>query len=185
MNTETIDLNLPEGIFRGNVVRYEESDRQSFREIYYHWRELCDKLIAMGGRGVNIPEVLTEGLFCIDMNAVRLTQGITGANTSFDCYREEDSTRIQVKACSVLPDLTSFGPRSVWDEIYFMDFYNEGNWDGTYNIYFIENDLIYNHRVNAEQTVRDQQQQGRRPRFSLYREIIQPLNLEPVVSGQL
>lgn len=38
-------------------------------------------------------------------------------------YEEyKKNNRIQVKACSVLPDLTSFGPRSEWDRIFFADF---------------------------------------------------------------
>src|SRR5690606_37452399 len=124
-----------------------------------------------------------EGLFCLDMDAVRINTNIPGANTSFDCYRISDNKRIQVKACSVLPDLTSFGPKSVWDELYFLDFYREGKWDGTYDIYLIDNELIYNHKVNENQTLREQQEQGRRPRFSIYKSIILKNKLKPLKTG--
>jgi Bsp6I restriction endonuclease len=56
-----------------------------------------------------------------------------GANSSFDCYEPQKSKRIQVKACSVEEDLTSFGPDSVWDEIYFVHFYPNKKYDGSYN----------------------------------------------------
>jgi hypothetical protein len=84
-----------------------------------------------------------------------------------------------------LPDLTSFGPRSIWDEIYFLDFYRNGDWDGKVDFYLIPNDLIYNHRVNENQTMRQQQQQGRRPRFSIYREVILVNQISPTLTYQI
>ena len=72
------------------------------------------------------------------MGTVRVTSSISGANSSWDCYDVKRQKRIQVKACSVLPDLTSFGPNSQWDEIYFVDFYRQGKWDGTFDIYQIK-----------------------------------------------
>jgi Bsp6I restriction endonuclease len=178
-------LILPEGTFYVDVEKFEETDRSKLKSIYLEWRTLCSNLQKMGGRGVNLPEVLSEGLFCLDMKTVRFNDSIAGANTSFDCYRTSNHKRIQVKACSVVPDLTSFGPRSQWDEIYFMDFYREGKWDGTYDIYLIQNDLIYNHMVNSTQTLKQQQLQGRRPRFSIYREIIKARELEPIKTGSI
>ena len=84
-----------------------------------------------------------------------------------------------------MPDLTSFGPRSVWDILYFVDFYREGNFDGTFDIYEIQNELIYSTKVNAKQTMRDQQKEGRRPRFSIYEKIILSHGIKPVATGQL
>jgi len=185
LKKEQITMYLPEGSFYADVLRFEEKDRKILRDIYYHWRSLCDELSSMEGRNVNLPEGLSESAFCLEMNTVRLTSPITGANTSFDCYRISDHKRIQVKACSVLPDLTSFGPKSVWDEIYFADFYRKGKWDGTFDIYKIDNDLIYNHKVNSNQTLRDQQMQRRRPRFSIYKNIILPYNMKPIKTGKL
>lgn len=110
---------------------------------------------------------------------VRFTESISGANTSFDCYDpngKRGNNRIQVKACSVVPDLTSFGPNSEWDRIFFVDFYREGKWDGTFDIYEISTDDIYNFKVNASQTMADQKNQGRRPRFSIYTNFIEKGN---------
>jgi len=180
-----IDLALPEGVFRSNVQEFNESDRCILANIYKEWRGLSDHLKQIGARGVNLPEGLSEGSFCLEMNMYRVDSSINGANTSFDAYDSNQNKRVQVKACSVLPDLTSFGPKSVWDELFFCDFYKAGNWDGTFDIYKIENDLIYNHKVNKDQTMREQQKQKRRPRFSIYREIIIPNNISPVHTGSL
>lgn len=171
---------LPEGTFTTKVTHFSPADDMLLRDIYTHWRLLTDELRLMGARAVNLPEGLSEGAFCRAMNTVRATDNISGANTSWDVYDLNRKKRIQVKACSVLPDLTSFGPRSEWDELYFLDFYRKGEWDDTFDIYLIPNDLVYNHKVNINHTVRDQQKLNRRPRLSIYKEIILPNGIKPV-----
>ncbi|MBF0252564.1 MAG: Bsp6I family type II restriction endonuclease [Candidatus Omnitrophica bacterium] len=185
MKIEKHNIVLPNGTFTAELQIFEESDRKELYHLYIHWRTLSKKLASLGSRGVNLPEGLSEAAFCLEMQTARLTSSIPGANTSFDCYDLSNQSRIQVKACSVLPDLTSFGPKSVWDRIYFCDFYRDGNWDGTFDVYLIDNYDIYNHKVNANQTLKDQQLQGKRPRFSIYKEIIQAKNLSPIKTGKL
>ncbi|MED3882815.1 Bsp6I family type II restriction endonuclease [Priestia megaterium] len=185
MKTVTVSFKLPEGIFTAPAQEYEMLDKERFRSVYENWRKLSLELVSIGGRAINLPEGLSEGLFCIEMETLRVSQSIPRANTSFDCYRESDHARIQVKACSVLPDLTSFGPKSVWDEIYFMDFYRDGKWDGTFDIYYIDSNLIYNHKVNNNETFIDQQKAGKRPRLSIYDKIIRPLGLSPIKTGSI
>lgn len=182
------NLTLPEGVFEAEVLQFEETDRKVLYKIYKDWRNLCENLNLLHARGVNLPEGLSESAFCLEMNTIRTTGAIKvkhGASTSFDAYDLSRKKRIQVKACSVLPDLTSFGPKSVWDEIYFVDFYRDGSWDGKFDIYLINNSDIYSHKVNVSQTFQDQQTQGRRPRFSIYSEIIQSKNIKPTKTGDL
>ncbi len=179
-------LTLPEGTFTIEIMQFEYSDKKLLFKIYNDWRQLCNNLSLVGARGVNLPEGLSESAFCLEMNAVRTTKRIKGkVNTSFDAYDLTTHQRIQIKACSVLPDLTSFGPKSIWDQIYFVDFYRQGNWDGTFDIYLIDTNDIYNFKVNATQTMREQQQQKRRPRFSIYKGIIEAKRLVPVKTGDL
>ena len=178
-------LKLPEGVFETEVMKFDESDRNLLNKIYTEWRTLNKLLISINSRSVNLPEGLSESAFCLEMDAVRVPGAISGANNSFDCYDLASKKRIQVKACSVLPDLTSFGPRSEWDQLYFVDFYRNGKWDGTFDIYMIPTDYIRNYHVNAAQTFRDQQIQGRRPRFSIFKEIIVKKGLRPVRTGNL
>jgi hypothetical protein len=179
------NLRLPEGMYQVKVLQFEGADRNRLLALYRSWRLLCDDLTAFKARAVNLPEGLSESSVCLEMGFVRVIGNISGANSSWDCYDISRWKRIQIKACSVLPDLTSFGPDSVWDEIYFVDFYRGGTWDGTFDIYLIDNDDIYNHKVNARQTLRAQQEQGRRPRFSIYKEIIQKKGLRPTTTGRL
>jgi hypothetical protein len=181
----TKNLRLPEGQFEAEVIAFEESDRTRIRRMYDDWRNLTDSLKEFNARGINLPEGISESAFCLEMDAVRTTSSISGANSSWDCYDLASNQRIQVKACSVLPDLTSFGPNSQWDEIYFLDFYREGRWDGSFDIYKIETEMIYTHKVNQMQTFAEQQAQSRRPRFSIYSGIIEPNRIEPVKTGKL
>lgn len=185
MQEKKVKLKLPEGTFDTTVTVFDETDKKRLYQIYQDWRSLCKNLNDIGARAVNLPEGLSEGGFCVAMKCVRCNEAISGANTSFDCFNLQTNERVQVKACSVLPDLTSFGPKSEWDKIYFVDFYREGRWDGSFDIYLIDTNDIYNHKVNAHQTLKEQQEQGRRPRFSIYKEIIQSKKLKPIMTFSL
>ena len=85
---------------------------------------------------------MTEAIFCYHFKAGRVLKGNSKINSSFDCLTIEPVRRIQVKSCSVEYDLTSFGPKSVWDDIYFVHLFPNRFYDGSYKIYKIENDLI-------------------------------------------
>lgn len=176
MKIEHRILHLPEGDKRAEVTIFDNNDIPKLFNIYESWRKLCANLNELNARSVNLPEGLSEIGFAIAHNMWRCTSSIVGANSSFDCYDPNGSrnnNRVQVKACSVLPDLTSFGPHSQWDRIFFVDFYREGKWDGTFDVYEIDTAEIMNYPVNATQTVEDQKAQGRRPRFSIYSGLVE------------
>lgn len=188
MLNKEIELVLPEGTYKADVIEFEEADRKKLLSLYENWRTLCDELNKMQARSVNLPEGLSESAFCLEMKCVRTTGGVKKGqkvNTSFDAYNPANNKRIQIKACSVLPDLTSFGPKSVWDELYFVDFYRKGLWDGKFDIYKIETNDIYSNAVNVGQSFADQQKEKRRPRFSIYKDIIVPKKITPIKTGNL
>lgn len=178
-------LKLPEGVFETEVIKFEKNDRKQLFHFYKSWRNLSSLSISFYGRSINLPEALSESVFCLSTNSVRVVSGIYGANSSWDCYNLSSKKRIQVKAASVLPDLSSFGPNSQWDELYFIDFFVDGSWSGKYKIYKIPNELVYNHKVNSSQTFRQQQKLGRRPRFSIYTSIIQNKKIKPIIIDSL
>ena len=96
---------------------------------------------------------------------------------SFDAVNTKTGKRIQIKASSVGSDLTSFGPKSEWDELFFLDF-SQGN--GVFKVYEIKPEWVYGHNVSKTQTFKEQQDQGRRPRFSIIDNIIKPKDLKPI-----
>jgi hypothetical protein len=182
--TETVEIENQRVILE--LSFFNKDDFLVLSSIYKNWVDLSDLIQKNGGRRINIPELLSEAIFCYHFNGGRLNKTINGKiNSSFDCLTLSPTKRIQVKSCSVSYDLTSFGPKSIWDELYFVHFYPNRRYDGTYKIYKINNDLIYNHKVNINQTMNDQQKQGKRPRFGIMKEIIEPLKLKPVIEGTL
>lgn len=131
----------------------------------------------MGGRNLNVPDVISEALYCYLFKAVRTN----GTAHSYDAVDLNDGAGIQIKSASIKNDCTSFGPTSTWDRLYFMDFAPEGEVTGHIDIYEINDDfkdLVLNYRKG--ETFADQQRQGRRPRFSIKKEIIEKKGLEPI-----
>lgn len=187
MRVEKLNISLPEGNFDAEAHIFEDNDKTKIKNMVHLWNQLSTALKQIGARGVNIPEGISEPLYCLAVGAdttIRITKSINGANTSFDCYNIQNHNRIQVKACSILPDLSSFGPNSQFDQLIFIDLSSIAT-NGTFKIFDIPVNLVYTHKVNKDQTFTDQQLQGRRPRFSLYKEIIQPNNIQPILNGNI
>ena len=158
------------------ITQMENDDKDFIKHLYFRWKNLNDTIKSCSTRGVNLPEIISENAFCVFFeNCVRIDK-LKHGKCSFDVINTKTGSRIQIKACSVASDLTSFGPRSEWDELFFLDF-SAG--DGSFKVYKIEPDLIYNHKVNKNQTFAEQQAEGKRPRFSIIDSIIKPLNMKP------
>ena len=176
------------GFVLADCAVLDESDRAILKEIYNEWRALSEKLKKIGSRYLNIPDGLSESAVCLTLGFVKvLKTKQTKGSQSFDVYDLDRRKRVQIKACSVIPDLTSFGPRTQWDDIYFVDFFRQGKWDGSFDIYLIPNELISNQNVNKGkgQTVRDKQKAQQRPRFSIYDSIIRKFGIPPTCTGRL
>ncbi|MCI6329547.1 MAG: Bsp6I family type II restriction endonuclease [Erysipelotrichaceae bacterium] len=175
MKKETIKLK------DGTYVTGDAFDHNDFiklQTIFKDWLLMNEKLKSLGGRGLNVPDVFSEAIFCLAFNAIRTN----GTAHSYDCVLRETGEGVQVKSASIPNDCTSFGPTSTWDILYFADFASNGRVDGIIKFYRIEDDDVYNLVLNAKknETFTDQQKQGRRPRFSIQSSIIRPKKLTPV-----
>ena len=162
---------------KAKVTIYQFGDRRKIRFLYKLWKSLNDKIKKISTRGINLPEAISENAFCLFFPSCVRVVKLAKGKCSFDCIDTITGTRIQIKASSIESDLTSFGPRSEWDELYFLDF-SKG--DGSFKVYKIEQEWIYNHRVSKTQTFAQQQKQARRPRFSITEKIIKPRKLKPI-----
>ncbi len=185
METKLTTLILPEGTFTVPTDHFDHNDRENLKHVYNHWRELCVQLNDLNARSINLPEGLSETAFCVFTNSVRVVKSINGANSSMDAYDLSSQKRIQIKSCSVLPDLSSFGPNTQYDELFFQDFYRSGKWDYKVDVYKIPLRLINSTMVNSRQTFKQVQALGKRPRFSIWEKIIVPQKLEPIMSYSL
>ena len=162
--------------------KFDQNDYLKLKEIFRDWLQINSKLKPLGGRGLNVPDVFSEALFCIFFNAIRTN----GTAYSYDCVSLDNHAGIQVKSASIPNDCTSFGPTSTWDELYYVDFAPNGYVDGKVVFYKIDvdfSDLVLN--AKKGETFRDQQLQGRRPRFSIKSQLIRAYNIAPCLSIDL
>ncbi len=166
------------------LMDFNKSDGKKWKRLFDMWKKLKLGMRKYKSREPNFPEGLSEVAFCIFSGSKRfISLPGGGINSSFDTFNLETKRAEQIKACSVESDLTSFGPNSKWDDLYFLDFYNQGKLDGTFNIYKIPSDLIYNMKVNKDQTMKEQQKEGRRPRFSIVDNIILREKIKPIAEN--
>ena len=158
---------------------FDDVDYEKVKAIFKKWQEINGDLKELGGRTLNVPDVISEAIYCYFFDAVRTN---TTAK-SYDAVNVNNHAGVQVKATSIGDDLTSFGPKSTWDELFFVDFAPNGMVDGNVDIYKIDTDIsrIIVNKKKGE-TFADQQHQGRRPRFSIKSEIIKKQKLKPIKS---
>lgn len=143
---------------------YEPNDKALLKRLYFSWRDLNNEFKKISTRGINLPEQISENAFCLFFeNCVRVVK-LQKGKCSYDVLNIQNGSRIQIKASSIEEDLTSFGPRSEWDELYFLDFSRS---DGTFDVYKVNPELVYKHQMNQKQSFKDQQDEGKRPRFSI------------------
>ena len=170
------------------LMTFDKSDMRIFKSTFNKYRSLNNilKNKLKATRIMNFPDALSESIFCLAMNCGKLLGGknTSGYSTSFDAYDTKREKRIQIK-CSASSGPTSFGPRSEYDEIYFVDFKSNGKIDGTYKIYKLENKDIDSVKANKDQSLVDQQKLDRRPRFEIRSALVLKKKLKPVFEGKL
>lgn len=172
----------------GTVVNGDKFDHDDFIKImntFVLWNEINDLTRSLNARGINIPEIISEGLYCYYFNAIRTNGSESGAG-SYDAVSLDTGRGIQVKSSSIEFDCTSFGPDSKWDDLVFMDFCPNGKVDGQVDFYLITQDitkLVLNEKKG--ETFEMQQKEGRRPRFSIKERIIIPYKLKPIKTIRL
>ncbi len=162
------------------LMSFAKTDGRKWKRLFDMWKKLKLGMRDYKSREPNFPEGLSEVAFCIYSGSKRFIALQGKSSASFDTFNLQKNKAEQIKASSVESDLTSFGPKSAWDDLYFLDFYNGGKLDGTFNVYKIPSKLIYRMKVNKNQTFKQQQAQDRRPRFRITEGIIKPKKLKPI-----
>ncbi len=186
-------ITLPDGVFSSDFIFFDNSDKPMLKKMFKLWVQLCQQSLKVGStRIINFPEGLSEALFCIEAGVARSTDPIPGTSSSFDCFDFKKSKRIQLKAASSYGP-SSFGPRSEYDQIFFLfmrDIADSAksavrNFGGSYEIYELNPSLISSINVNKTQTLADQQEQQKRPRFTIPTQIIEPHKIKPIFIGNI
>ncbi|WP_281999076.1 Bsp6I family type II restriction endonuclease [Priestia flexa] len=151
------------------IVSKEQFD-EAIR-LYFLWKDLDTSIKAFFSRGVNLHEAITERIVChVNGYLHSLGAGSEDALT-------EGGEKVQVKATSNFnSDLTSFGPKSEFDILHFVRLDRENDVMYLYDISIEELDDI---PMNAHETFKDQQDAGRRPRFSIITRYLQKEEEKP------
>jgi len=175
------DINLYGTICNAELLQFEQNDKKEWKILWDSWDKLKAGLNNYDSRGPNLSEGLSESAFCLYSHSLKIMNIQGGCDSSADTYNLETQEAEQIKATSIKNDLTSFGPTSKWDKLYFLDFYNNGDLNGSFDCYQIDTNLIYTTIVNKSknESFTDQQKQGRRPRLSL-KKIIADNNIAPI-----
>jgi hypothetical protein len=142
-------------------------------QIYQHWKTLYTELQTLSTRGYPFPGELSENFACYALGYM-LNKGSGG-----DAYDPRTHRIIEMKGTGAdTDDLSSFSPSEHFDELVFCQVDKNND---IINIYCtgINSKDLKNIRVNKTQTVGDQQKQGRRPRFSVLKNIIRPRGMLP------
>ena len=177
MDLLVADIKIKADTCRMEYLTFDQTDIKQWKVVFDSWKELKLAMRAYQAREPNFPEGLSEVAFCMWSGSVRKIR-CSGRHGSFDTFNLKTKRMEQIKACSVESDLTSFGPDSEWDDLYFIDFWNNGAVDGRFDVYKIDSALVYNRKVNRQQTMRQVQAEGKRPRFSL-KDLITENRLKP------
>ena len=110
---------------------------------------------------------------------------------SFDCIDFETGQTVQVKGSIGLTDektgeikhedLTNFGPKSKFQKLIFLDFYNSGVIDGKFKAYDIPLEILFSTKITANTTLKERLESSAssnetksRPHFSLIKKVIEP-----------
>jgi len=176
-------INLYGNICEAELMKFEDSDRREWKRLWDAWKKLRDKAIEYKFRGPNLLEGISETAFCLyKPSSMRVIKVYGNCNASADTYDISTYRAEQIKATSIAEDLTSFGPTTQWDDLYFLDFYRDGSLDGSFDVYLIKSNLIYSQILNKKkkETFKDQQKQGRRPRLSIKGDIILKYDIKPI-----
>lgn len=162
-----------------DYVKIDKSRFSDMVKAYFLWKELNGLIKNSHTRGINFPEIISESLLCYALD-YKLNRGTGG-----DAYDEINNRVIECKATSNFDrDTSSFSPNEEFDRLYFLRLYQRDDelyiYDTEYNSTKLK--LV---NVSKSQTLGDQQAQGRRPRFSIIKQIINEDNIVPIAKIDL
>jgi len=156
-----------------DLVTVDKSRFLDAIKAYFLWKELDTIIRTAHTRGVNIPETITETLLCY-VSDFKLNKGSGG-----DAVDELNNRIIEIKATSNYDrDTSSFSPKEEFDALFFVRLDKRDDIMYFYDLQMNSSDLKLI-QVNSTQTLAEQQQQGRRPRFSVIKFVIKERGLKP------
>lgn len=174
---------------------FSEEDTPKLKQYWDAWLAIRDVCEQAGNRAPNLAEYFTEGIVALVTNtARRVSKDYARSNDpsvrftqkgkkSGDNLRLSPLQAIEVKSSTIQEDCTQISPSDHHIDLYhFIHFYNNGNLDGTFDIYEFSPDLIKSIIVCKDkgETLQDQLGQGRRAKLPIIKEVIIPNGITPI-----
>ena len=157
-------------------IPIDEARLDACCEAYFKWKDLNVSIKNIHTRGINMPDVISEPIVCYVMGYLWNRGKQVG-----DATRQTDDAKIEIKATSRWAgDLSSFGPTAQFDDLVFARFNLDNNMLFIYDLDINSTDFS-NYPANSRQTIREQQEQTRRPHVSLQTIFVDANNLLPNV----
>lgn len=164
---------------RGYGYFFVKEDLPRINKRYFSWKENGEIDMYFGCRRPVAPEVISEGIPSAIFGYARTNNlPLENIEGSADLVDPVTGDAIQIKSFSSYGDIvapTSFGPHTKFDRLIAMHIKLDE--DKAY-FYELPANEYQNWPVNATQTIRNQQEQGRRPRLNLLK-IIKSYKIVP------
>lgn len=157
----------------GHIV-FDDARIDETCNAYFKWKDLNTYISSNSHRGINMPDAISEPMACYCLNLLWNRGNETG-----DATNPQTNEKIEFKATSRFEgDLSSFGPKCIFDDLIFLRFNLENNLLYIYDLKINSEDLG-KYPANSKETIQDQKNQGRRPHVSLQKLFVDAYNLVP------
>ena len=171
------NANKGEGAAGNMLIAYFTIDDARIDETcnaYFKWKDLNTYISNNSHRGINMPDAISEPMGCYCLGYLWNRGDEVGDATDPNTGR-----KIEFKATSRFEgDLSSFGPKCVFDDLVFLRFKLDENLLYIYDLN-INSEEFGKYPANKTQTIQEQKNQGRRPHVSLQTLFVDANNLEP------
>lgn len=162
-----------------DFIKVDKSRFKDAVKAYWQWKELNAYIKNSHNRGINFPETISETLLCYALG-FELNRGTGG-----DARNPKTGEVCEAKASSNWDrDTSSFSPNEQFDRLYFIRLDQRNDEAYIYDLDLNSEDLK-SIPVNKNETVGDQQNQKRRPRFSIIQKVIIEKGIEPIAKVNL
>lgn len=141
---------------------------------YFKWKDLNTYISNNSHRGINMPDAISEPMGCYCLGYLWNRGDEVG-----DATDPATGEKVEFKATSRFEgDLSSFGPKCVFDNLVFLRFKLDDNLLFIYNLH-INSEEFGQYPANSRETIQEQKEQGRRPHVSLQKLFVEDQGLEP------
>lgn len=156
------------------LIHIDEARIDETCNAYFKWKDLNTYIKSNARRGINMPDAISEPMGCYCLNLLWNREDVTG-----DATDPVTNEKVEFKATSRFEgDLSSFGPKTVFDNLVFLRFNLDENKLYIYDLK-INSEELGKLPANNKETIQDQKDQGRRPHVSLQKLFVEANNLEP------